>query len=111
MHTASKRFWQCLDALPLEIQTVAHETSLSSRPIKVIHHCISRQLHMVDFIASEWAFTIAQLASPYQAAYIGFGSVRMANMTSSSANKLLGADKQQQVAAARHMLRAGQLQR
>ena len=24
MHTASKRFWQCLDALPAEIQTVAH---------------------------------------------------------------------------------------
>ena len=24
MHTASKRFWQCLDALPVEIQTVAH---------------------------------------------------------------------------------------
>ena len=24
MHTASKRFWQCLDALPTEIQTVAH---------------------------------------------------------------------------------------
>jgi len=26
MHTASKRFWQCLDALPSEIQTVAHRT-------------------------------------------------------------------------------------
>ncbi|HAL38474.1 MAG TPA: hypothetical protein DCP03_10295 [Polaromonas sp.] len=24
MHTASKRFWQCLDALPSEIQAVAH---------------------------------------------------------------------------------------
>ncbi len=23
-HTASKRFWQCLDALPAEIQAVAH---------------------------------------------------------------------------------------
>lgn len=23
-HTASKRFWQCLEALPAEIQTIAH---------------------------------------------------------------------------------------
>ena len=66
---------------------------------------------MVGFIASEWVSTIAHLASPYQAAYIGFGSVRMANMTSSSANKLLVADKQQQVTAAGRMLRAGQRQR
>jgi hypothetical protein len=66
---------------------------------------------MVGFIASESASTIAHLASPYQAAYIGFGSGRMANMTSSLANKLLVADTQQQVAASRLMLRAGQRQR
>ncbi|OYT93491.1 MAG: hypothetical protein CFE43_04035 [Burkholderiales bacterium PBB3] len=26
MHTASKRFWQCLDVLPGEVQTVAHRS-------------------------------------------------------------------------------------
>ena len=66
---------------------------------------------MLDFIAFELASTIAHLASPCQVAYIGFGSGRMANMTSSAANKLLVADTQQQVAASRLMLRAGQRQR
>ena len=54
---------------------------------------------MLDFIAFELASTIAHLASPYRAAYIGFGSVRMANMTSSSGKELLAADKQQRIAA------------
>ena len=111
MHTASKRFWQCLDALPAEIQTVATEISRSLRPIQVIRHCISRLLQMVDFIASESASTTAHLASPCQAACIGFGSARMANMTSLSANWLLVADAQHQNAASRRLLRAGQLER
>ena len=66
---------------------------------------------MVDFKASESASTTAHLASPCQAAYIGFGSARMANMTSSSANRLLVADTQHQVAASRRLPRAGQRQR
>ena len=66
---------------------------------------------MVDFIASESASTTAHLASPCQAAYIGFGPARMANMTSSSANRLLVSDIQQQDAAARRLLPAGQRRR
>ena len=65
---------------------------------------------MVDFKASESASTTAHLASPCQAAYIGFGSGRMESMTSSSANRLLVADAQQQ-AASRRLLRAGQRRR
>lgn len=63
---------------------------------------------MVDFIVFELVFTTARLMSLWQAAYIGSRSVRMASMTSSSANKLLVADTQQQTAASRCMLRAGQ---
>ena len=101
MHTASKRFWQCLDALRAEISRI-------SRPIQVIPRCTSRPLQMVDFIAFESASTTAHLASRCQAAYIGFGSEHMASMTSSSANRLLVADTQHQNAASRSLLRAGQ---
>ncbi len=66
---------------------------------------------MVDFIASGPASTIAHLASLYQAAYIGFGSGRMGNMTSWSANRMLVADTKQKDAASRRLLRAGQRQR
>ena len=66
---------------------------------------------MADFIASGWVFTIAHLAFPCQAVCIGFGSERMANMTSSSANWLLVADMQHQEAASRLVLHAGQCQR
>jgi hypothetical protein len=96
---------------PLKFKPWRSETSLSSRPIQVIRHCISRLLQMVDFIAPVSASTIAHLASPYQAAYIGFGSGRMANMTSSSANKLLVANTQQRDAASRRLLCAGRCQR
>ena len=50
---------------------------------------------MVDFIVFESVSTTAHLASLCQAAYIGSGSVRMASMTSLSANWLLVTDTQQ----------------
>jgi hypothetical protein len=40
MHTASKRFWQCFDSLPVEIQTVAHRNfaQLKADPIHPTLH-------------------------------------------------------------------------
>jgi 5-methylcytosine-specific restriction endonuclease McrA len=56
---------------------------------------------MDNFTAFELVSFTAHSAYPCQAASIGFGSEHMATMTSSSANRLLVADLQQQVAATR----------
>jgi hypothetical protein len=76
-----------------------------------MHRCISRLLQMVGFIAFELVSITARLDSLCQAAYIGFGSGRTASMTSSSANRLLVAGAQQQVADSRRLLRTGYLER
>lgn len=66
---------------------------------------------MVGFIAFVSAFTIERLVFLCQTARIGFGSEHMVSMTSSSVNRLLVADTQQQDAASRPLLHAGQRQR
>lgn len=90
MHTASRRFWQCFEALPAEVQALARHNYALLRSAPSHLRCISSALATSTACAS--VCTTVHSVCRSRRGCTGSGSERMRTTTSSSAKPLHRAD-------------------
>ncbi len=110
-HTASKRFWQCLDALPTDVQSLARKNYALLKTDPGHPSLQFKQLGGGKLWSVRVGLYTVRSVLPRKKVCIGSGLERTASTTNSSANMLIDTDTQQYKAAPQQLLRAGHRRR